>query len=266
MTSLSRSEILNATFKKYDADGNGDISVEELKNVLTRLNPKFTVEVCKRLFNEMDVNNDGSVQYKEFLDFILKNEGPDQGVKAAIALDKDKAHRASVATVDEERRRKLRGKFANLDVNGDGALSFVEIYTFLYNRYPNMTPPDLRFLYECADKSEDGVIDFYELLDLLVTVPAGKVPSAEKTQLPEGSPAPLPEFAHPLFAPMREKDKQSYEKAVVEYEEDQRRLMTKAMELEQALKKVKDDNKKHNAFRDEHAKAMREFYAKNGHN
>jgi len=58
------------TFKSADSDHNGTISRFELQALLRMLNNKFSLGMCAKLFDEIDVNGDGKLQYEEFLDFI----------------------------------------------------------------------------------------------------------------------------------------------------------------------------------------------------
>merc|ERR1712032_1424250 len=99
-------------------------------------------------------------------------------------------------------------------------------------------------------------MDFYELLDLLVTVPAQKVnPSSTRP----------PEPMHPIVASMDPGQKKSYDEAVKRFEEDQKEFTQLAADMCQTLDKLEDQEKKHNAFREAHAKAARKHFAKYGY-
>merc|ERR1740121_2598000 len=120
------------------------------------------------------------------------------------------------ANVDSQRRARLRGKFAHLDKDGNGVLDFTEVFGYLSKRYPNMQMPDLKFLYDCADRSSDGKLDFLELLDLLCNV------LQEKGNKTEGS---HPAAQHPYAAViMREDEKAAIEAATLKCEEDQQQF------------------------------------------
>merc|ERR1719316_1539573 len=160
------------------------MSPDELTNLLMMLNPNFTSQDCADLFSEIDVNNDGNIQYSEWVDWLTNITEGSKGAKAGIMLAKDDTpDMANTEKMNSAQRARLRGKFATLDKDGNGTLDFTEVYDLLHKRYPDMTLPDLKFLYDCADKSNDGALDFYELLDLFVTLPARK-PSKEVTAKP----------------------------------------------------------------------------------
>lgn len=62
---------LDTTFKIFDSDGNGMISVQELKDVFsggTLLNTNFeeTESVWQKIMQEVDTDSDGNISYDEF--------------------------------------------------------------------------------------------------------------------------------------------------------------------------------------------------------
>jgi len=59
------------TFKEWDTDRNGSISVEELTEVFSKLNSKLTAENVRQLFSAADVNKNGQVDYEEFCSWIF---------------------------------------------------------------------------------------------------------------------------------------------------------------------------------------------------
>eukprot|EP00929_Paragymnodinium_shiwhaense_P019982 TRINITY_DN1345_c0_g1_i1.p1 TRINITY_DN1345_c0_g1~~TRINITY_DN1345_c0_g1_i1.p1 ORF type:complete len:358 (+),score=119.14 TRINITY_DN1345_c0_g1_i1:86-1159(+) len=58
-------------FKEWDADGDGEISQEELTNVLTALDPKITAEAAAKMFELSDSDNNGVVDIEEFVKWML---------------------------------------------------------------------------------------------------------------------------------------------------------------------------------------------------
>ena len=66
-------------FKEYDKDGNGVISREELKTLLDEMHsqandlpfdfPEVSEETINKVLENFDTNNDGQLQYDEFVEF-----------------------------------------------------------------------------------------------------------------------------------------------------------------------------------------------------
>ncbi|XP_061190078.1 calmodulin-like [Saccostrea echinata] len=54
-------------FKKFDKDGNGYVSFEELKKALCGTGDRMSDEDVKMFFDEADLNQDGKIDYKEFV-------------------------------------------------------------------------------------------------------------------------------------------------------------------------------------------------------
>lgn len=64
-------------FQFFDKDGNGEISLVEFRTVLTQLGDPMDDEEVSLFFKLVDRNNDGKLQYDEFLEMVL--EGTSQG-------------------------------------------------------------------------------------------------------------------------------------------------------------------------------------------
>jgi Ca2+-binding EF-hand superfamily protein len=61
-------EVIRA-FMTFDKDGNGWLSMDEFKHILCNLGDKFTEQECLEIFKEADLDHDGKLQYREFVDF-----------------------------------------------------------------------------------------------------------------------------------------------------------------------------------------------------
>lgn len=69
-------EILRRAFQFFDKDGNGEISVTELRTTMHELGDMLTEEEIVSFMAIMDVNNDGVIGYHEFLN-TLKTQAPE---------------------------------------------------------------------------------------------------------------------------------------------------------------------------------------------
>ena len=69
---LSHITSVGNAFAKFDVNGDGNVTKEELARVLRKLDPElFTDERVNGLFAAMDRNNDHHISYTEFVDFIF---------------------------------------------------------------------------------------------------------------------------------------------------------------------------------------------------
>ncbi|KAI8789000.1 calmodulin-2/4, partial [Biomphalaria glabrata] len=62
---------LTALFKKYDKDKNGQLSKQELTEVLRACGGNYTEEEIVNILDRMDSSRDGKVSLDEFLNSIL---------------------------------------------------------------------------------------------------------------------------------------------------------------------------------------------------
>lgn len=65
-------EDLLEAFKMFDADGSGKISSDELRTVMTTLGEKLSEEEADAMIKEADVDGDGNIDYREFVDHLIK--------------------------------------------------------------------------------------------------------------------------------------------------------------------------------------------------
>eukprot|EP00746_Dinoflagellata_sp_MGD_P163970 gnl/MRDRNA2_/MRDRNA2_92330_c0_seq1.p2 gnl/MRDRNA2_/MRDRNA2_92330_c0~~gnl/MRDRNA2_/MRDRNA2_92330_c0_seq1.p2 ORF type:complete len:214 (+),score=45.47 gnl/MRDRNA2_/MRDRNA2_92330_c0_seq1:89-730(+) len=79
-------ELISA-FKTYDVDGDGFISADELKDVMTALGEKVSKEEVERMIAEVDFDKDGKVSFEEFVKMIGAKEKEDEG-RGLMDIDK----------------------------------------------------------------------------------------------------------------------------------------------------------------------------------
>ena len=64
-----RAEQIREVFEEYDADGNGSISVDEARTMLGHIG--MPEEQAQKLVLLHDKNQDGELQYDEFVAFVM---------------------------------------------------------------------------------------------------------------------------------------------------------------------------------------------------
>eukprot|EP00927_Polykrikos_kofoidii_P079516 TRINITY_DN76297_c0_g1_i1.p1 TRINITY_DN76297_c0_g1~~TRINITY_DN76297_c0_g1_i1.p1 ORF type:complete len:846 (+),score=99.59 TRINITY_DN76297_c0_g1_i1:57-2540(+) len=65
---------LLAVFQRFDTDGDGTISFDELKAILCKLGSEWNDESCQSLFDAIDMDQDGFIQYGEFVTWVFGND------------------------------------------------------------------------------------------------------------------------------------------------------------------------------------------------
>lgn len=89
-------EKIKELFKQADTDNSGTISLDELKSVFSKIG-KWSDEDFLDLFQWADQNQDGKLQYEEFLDWVMSNnplmkaveDGEGEAVAKCIELGMD---------------------------------------------------------------------------------------------------------------------------------------------------------------------------------
>ena len=65
-------ELVLAAFKSFDKDHDGKITNHEFKYLLTQMGDKFTDEELNLLFQESDLDVNGTLDYQDFINFWKK--------------------------------------------------------------------------------------------------------------------------------------------------------------------------------------------------
>jgi len=133
--SLSDAEIkeLKKTFASIDADGNGVITVAEMKEAMAKTGHNASLEEVAKIMAAADVNKDGVLSYEELL---------------MTAVDRKL----------REKEERLWDTFKRLDLDGDGRVSAEEIEKVL--------GPQAKALIAEADVNNDGFISIDEFVSL----------------------------------------------------------------------------------------------------
>ncbi|KAL2270086.1 hypothetical protein VTJ83DRAFT_2270 [Remersonia thermophila] len=143
--SLSPEQV--ATFKEvfsvFDKDGTGDITADELGEVMRELGLNPTASELRDLVNEADLNNDGVISFEEFLALM--------------------SHSANEQDAEQE----LLNAFKTFDKDGSGTISTEELRSVLKSLGENLTDAELDEMIKLADHNGDGQIDYAEFANIM---------------------------------------------------------------------------------------------------
>jgi len=67
-------EEIRAQFRTLDKDGNGLVSAQEIREVLTALGDRLSDEDVDEMIRDVDTDGDGQVNYEEFLAHMLSGD------------------------------------------------------------------------------------------------------------------------------------------------------------------------------------------------
>jgi calcium-dependent protein kinase len=82
-------DLILESFRRFDANADGTISKAELSGALLMLgNDKFNDASIDLLMKAADVNKDGKIQYKEFVDWVMQDTAPKGQDVETSALDR----------------------------------------------------------------------------------------------------------------------------------------------------------------------------------
>lgn len=129
-------------FKKVNRSGSGKVTEDEIVEFCKSYgNEDFDELVAKELFCRVDTDNNGVIEYTEFL---------------AAAIDKRKLICLN----------NLKAAFSTINVKGNGKLTVDELKAFLKSDEEIETNAYERLI-ELVDKNGDGVIDFEEFKEIM---------------------------------------------------------------------------------------------------
>ena len=129
------------SFALYDRDGNGSISLIELREVLRNIGEKVTDDEINQIIRIADQDGDGEIDYDEFVELRSKLKG--------------------------DEKEDLRKAFAVFDQDGNGPISQVELKIVLDKIGIHMSEAEVEKTMSEADTDGDGEISYTEFVDVI---------------------------------------------------------------------------------------------------
>ena len=132
-------------FDLFDKDNSGCITTKELGTVMRNLGQNPSEEELKQMIREVDLNGNGTIDFKEFMCLMVKQ-----------MKDND---------TDEE----LQYAFKVFDRNKNGYITSHELRSAMTNLGENLTTEEVEEMIKEADLDNDGQIDFDEFMKMIMS-------------------------------------------------------------------------------------------------
>ncbi|KAI6226070.1 CRE-CAL-5 protein [Aphelenchoides besseyi] len=149
-----REDDLRGIFREFDINGDGFIQVggpseeyfkgggiqkNELRAVMIKMGQSPTDEELAAMFSAADKDNDGNIDFNEFLTIARANP---------LSLS-------------------LKAVFEELDVDGDGHITRSELRTAFQRMGHALTDQEIKAIYKHVDLNHDGKINFKEFCQMM---------------------------------------------------------------------------------------------------
>ncbi|KAL6864865.1 hypothetical protein ACP4OV_016016 [Aristida adscensionis] len=136
-------------FRRYDANGDGKISAEELASVLRALGAPPGPGEVRRMMDEMDADRDGFVDLAEFVAFHCGGAGGGgEGEEGATEAE-------------------LREAFRMYDADRNGLISARELHRVLRQLGDKCSVADCSRMIRSVDADGDGSVNFDEFKKMM---------------------------------------------------------------------------------------------------
>ena len=133
-------EFLRLAFQQADADGNGNISFEELKVLMRQLGLKISDADLDMWITDIDLDGDGEISFHEFVLIFKKEKENDRLVRI------------------------LRETFESYDADGSGCIDGNELRMLMAQLGKDMSEDMANEMISQVDQDGNGEIDFEEFI------------------------------------------------------------------------------------------------------
>ena len=132
-------------FDLFDKDSSGTITTKELGTIMRNLGQNPSEEELKQMIREVDLNGDGTIDFKEFLCLMIKK------------MD------------DSEIDNELHEAFNAFDLDQDGYITPHELRNGMINLGEEYSPEEAEEMIKEGDLDNDGRIDYDEFMKIILS-------------------------------------------------------------------------------------------------
>ena len=138
---------IRESFKKFDLNGDGQISRQELKNGMKLSDADLDI-----VFALGDLDGDGEISMSEFV-----------RVMSPLASTAVNRFRNCFSTIND-----LVSAFKKIDTNNDGSISIQELSTGMRDMRMSFSNEETNAIFAAADINQDGEISYIEFVSLMI--------------------------------------------------------------------------------------------------
>ncbi|KAL4613958.1 hypothetical protein ACB092_07G020200 [Castanea dentata] len=142
-SSLGTTDEVKKIFNKFDKNGDGKISRDELKDILHALGSRTTTDEVSRIMSEIDKDGDGFISLDEFAEFHMGGSSSESSTK------------------------ELRDAFDLYDLDKNGLISANELHEVLRRLGEKCTLGECSKMISSVDKDGDGHVNFEEFKNMM---------------------------------------------------------------------------------------------------
>ena len=132
-------------FDLFDADNSGSITTKELGTVMRNLGQNPSEEELKQMIREVDLNGNGTIDFKEFMCLMLKR------------------------MKDNDFEEELQEAFKVFDNDQNGYINSHELRHAMVNLGENLSPEEVEEIIKEADLDNDQQIYYDEFMKVIMS-------------------------------------------------------------------------------------------------
>ncbi|CAN6292279.1 unnamed protein product [Urochloa humidicola] len=134
---------MEEAFAFFDKNGDGLITIDELRVVLESLGQNNTTCELQWMIAEVDADGDGAINFSEFLKLMEFKPN------------------------DIDSEEELTGAFRMFDIDEDGFISEAELFLIMYHRGCNLNGDEVREMMREADTDGDRRLSYEEFKQIM---------------------------------------------------------------------------------------------------
>ncbi len=141
------------SFDYFDRDLSGEITIQELKGLLTSLGQSSTNKRSKEMIEELDQNGDGMITFEEYVTIMEEQENPSGDADYDGPMDSEDDIIKAFKVFDVQKKGYLN------------AMEFRHILKNLGDEDNRFSDSEIDQVFKEADLDKNGRIEYYEFVE-----------------------------------------------------------------------------------------------------